>query len=180
MFAIQAFIHPRSLPGECEYSSSKNGALHMGSKSRVPSNGPQNTKLQFYQKSSNDFDLIYGDYVPKLNYRGAVFRKISVRALGGPNSKYLIFHLLSRWFLAYLIFSTLRMEAIYPSETSIDTQRTTRRYIPEDDTLHNHRCENLESYIPETSFTGHSEYIVTQYSANQQWFTKQQLISFPR
>jgi hypothetical protein len=25
---------------------------------------------------------------------------------------------------------------------SIDFQRTTRRYIPEDNTLHNHRCEN--------------------------------------
>jgi hypothetical protein len=27
------------------------------------------------------------------------------------------------------------------------TQRTTRRHIPEEDTLHNHRCENLKSYI---------------------------------
>jgi hypothetical protein len=35
------------------------------------------------------------------------------------------------------------MEAIYPSETSVDIQRTTRRYIPEVDTLHNHRSENL-------------------------------------
>jgi hypothetical protein len=35
------------------------------------------------------------------------------------------------------------MEAIYSSETSVDTHRTTRRYIPEDGTLHNHRCENL-------------------------------------
>jgi hypothetical protein len=24
---------------------------------------------------------------------------------------------------------------------------TTRHHIPEDDTLHNHRCENLKSYI---------------------------------
>jgi hypothetical protein len=37
------------------------------------------------------------------------------------------------------------MEVICSSETSIDTQRTTRRYIPEDGTLHNHRCENLKS-----------------------------------
>jgi hypothetical protein len=44
------------------------------------------------------------------------------------------------------LFFTLKMEAI-SSETSADTQRTTRRYIPEDDTLHNHRCENLKSYI---------------------------------
>jgi hypothetical protein len=39
------------------------------------------------------------------------------------------------------------MEAIRSSETSGATQRTTRRHIPEDDTLHNHRCENLKSYI---------------------------------
>jgi hypothetical protein len=29
---------------------------------------------------------------------------------------------------------------------SVDIQRTTRRCIPEDSTLHNHRCENLKSY----------------------------------
>jgi hypothetical protein len=39
------------------------------------------------------------------------------------------------------------MEAICSSETSVDTQRTTRRYIPEDGTPHNHRCENLKFYI---------------------------------
>jgi hypothetical protein len=32
------------------------------------------------------------------------------------------------------------------SETSVDFQRTTRHYIPEDGTLHNHRPENLKSY----------------------------------
>jgi hypothetical protein len=55
--------------------------------------------------------------------------------------------LLSRWFLAQLIFSTLKIEAICSSETSLNTQRTTRRVIPEDGTLHNHRCENLKCYI---------------------------------
>jgi hypothetical protein len=39
------------------------------------------------------------------------------------------------------------MEAVCSSETSVASQRTTRRYIPEDSTLHNHRCENLKSYI---------------------------------
>jgi hypothetical protein len=34
------------------------------------------------------------------------------------------------------------MEAICSSETSVDFQRTTRAYIPED----NHRCETLKSY----------------------------------
>jgi hypothetical protein len=50
------------------------------------------------------------------------------------------------WFLAQLIFSTLKMEAICSSETSVDTQRTTWRYIPEDGILHNHCCENLKSF----------------------------------
>jgi hypothetical protein len=31
---------------------------------------------------------------------------------------------------------------------SVDFQRTTRRYIPENRTLHNHLCENLKSYKP--------------------------------
>jgi hypothetical protein len=55
-------------------------------------------------------------------------------------------HLLAFWFFAELISSTLKMEAICSSETSVETRRTTRRHIPEDDTLHNHRCENLKSY----------------------------------
>jgi hypothetical protein len=40
------------------------------------------------------------------------------------------------WFLAELISSTLKMEAICSSETSVDTQRTAQRNIP-DDILHN-------------------------------------------
>jgi hypothetical protein len=43
------------------------------------------------------------------------------------------------------------MEVICSSETSVDTQRTTRCYIPEDATLHNHRCENLKSYTTRMS-----------------------------
>jgi hypothetical protein len=34
-----------------------------------------------------------------------------------------------------LISSTLKMEAKCSSETSVETQRTTRRHIPEDDAL---------------------------------------------
>jgi hypothetical protein len=49
--------------------------------------------------------------------------------------------------IADIISSTLKMEAICSSETSVVTQQTTRRHIPEGDTLHNHRCENLKSYI---------------------------------
>jgi hypothetical protein len=43
-------------------------------------------------------------------------------------------------------FSTLKMEAIRSSETSVHT-RSTRRHIPEDGILHSHNRENLKSYI---------------------------------
>jgi hypothetical protein len=52
--------------------------------------------------------------------------------------------LLTRGF-AEPISSTLKMETC-SSETPVETQRTTRRHIPEDYTLHNHPCENLKSY----------------------------------
>jgi hypothetical protein len=57
------------------------------------------------------------------------------------------------WPPAFTLFSfsdyssTLKMEAICSSEISVDFQQTTRRYIPEDSSLHNHRCENLKSFI---------------------------------
>jgi hypothetical protein len=41
--------------------------------------------------------------------------------------------------------STLKMEAMFSSKTSVNFQRTTQRYIPEDSALYNHRCENLKS-----------------------------------
>jgi hypothetical protein len=34
--------------------------------------------------------------------------------------------------------AALKVEAICSSETSVETQQTTGRHIPEDDTLHNH------------------------------------------
>jgi hypothetical protein len=37
-------------------------------------------------------------------------------------------------------------EAICSSETLVEFQRTIRRYIPDDGTLHNRRCENLKTY----------------------------------
>jgi hypothetical protein len=53
---------------------------------------------------------------------------------------------------AELISSTLKMEAKCSSETSVETPRAARRHIPEDDSLHNHRCENLKSYRLKTRF----------------------------
>jgi hypothetical protein len=43
-------------------------------------------------------------------------------------------------------FSTLKMEAIPSSETSVHT-RSTRRLIPKDGIVHSHRLENLISFI---------------------------------
>jgi predicted GIY-YIG superfamily endonuclease len=40
-----------------------------------------------------------------------------------------------------------------PASKQVATQRTTRRHIPEDDTLQNHRCENLKSYTTLYLFT---------------------------
>jgi hypothetical protein len=42
--------------------------------------------------------------------------------------------------LGYLI---LQMEPICPSETSVDSEWTTRSYMPEDSNLHKHSCDNL-------------------------------------
>jgi hypothetical protein len=42
-------------------------------------------------------------------------------------------------------FSTLKMEAIRSTETSVHI-RSTRRHIPEYGILRSHRCENLKSY----------------------------------
>jgi hypothetical protein len=44
------------------------------------------------------------------------------------------------WFTS--IFRVLKMETTCSSETSLAFQRTTRRHVPEDIHLHNHRCEN--------------------------------------
>jgi hypothetical protein len=44
-----------------------------------------------------------------------------------------------------LILFTLMMLAIHSSETSVPSRATWRR-IPEDGTLHRHRCGNLKSY----------------------------------
>jgi hypothetical protein len=38
------------------------------------------------------------------------------------------------------------MEAIVPFETLVYCQQSTLCYIPEDSTLRNNRCQNLESY----------------------------------
>jgi hypothetical protein len=46
-----------------------------------------------------------------------------------------------------LYLSTLKMEAKCYSVITGDFQMTTQRYNLKDRTLHNHRCENLKSYL---------------------------------
>jgi hypothetical protein len=48
-------------------------------------------------------------------------------------------------FLVY--YSTLKMEAMCSSETSVNFYQATRHRIPEDTSVHSHRCENLKYKI---------------------------------
>jgi hypothetical protein len=54
------------------------------------------------------------------------------------------------------------MEAGRSSETSVNFQRATWRYIPEDSTLHNHLCEKLKSYYCNArwKFGGNSYFLI--------------------
>jgi hypothetical protein len=58
-----------------------------------------------------------------------------LRNVGWNSTGYMALYL-TRWYrlpvFAELISSTLKMEAIFSSETSVETQRATRRHIPED------------------------------------------------
>jgi hypothetical protein len=56
-----------------------------------------------------------------------------------------------------------RWQAKCSSETSVDFQRTTRRYIPEERTLHNHRYENLKFYIEELDSIAQQSYQCTKH-----------------
>jgi hypothetical protein len=55
-------------------------------------------------------------------------------------------HLLARWFLAELIFSTLQMEATCSSETSVDTQWTALCYITDDGTFITFYVKNIGAF----------------------------------
>jgi hypothetical protein len=68
-------------------------------------------------------------------------------------------------------FSTLKMETIRSSETSVHT-RSTRRHIPEDGILHSHRCENLESYLRKIvvkNFVTYTRIILLSLSSSMGW-----------
>jgi hypothetical protein len=63
-----------------------------------------------------------------------------------PCSPLSVCHLLGCWFIAELISSTLKMEAICSSYKSVGTQQTTWRYILEDDTLQIHQVFTVKGY----------------------------------
>lgn len=61
-----------------------------------------------------------------------------------------MYHRLVRWKSfqkTRLLPSTVKMETIFFSETSIDIQWITQPYIPEDSTHYSYLCENDDSYI---------------------------------
>jgi hypothetical protein len=81
-------------------------------------------------KSSKTIYLCVCVYIYTLNINyPAKYSKLSVYRLCLPPA----FTLVS----CSAYSSTLKMEAIWSSETTVDFQRTTRRYISEDITLHN-------------------------------------------
>jgi hypothetical protein len=57
--------------------------------------------------------------------------------------------------------STLMIEAIRPSETPVDFYRATWRYIPEDRTFHNRRCEKFTKVITELPCREHKTGIIS-------------------
>jgi hypothetical protein len=66
----------------------------------------------------------------------SIFRVEEIGSANQQTSTWLQPACVACWF-SEPISSTLKMEAICPSETSVETKRTTRRHIPEDDTLEN-------------------------------------------
>jgi hypothetical protein len=76
------------------------------------------------------FYQLINNYVGFEVFTAVVLKSIIFWDKGGKHSAC---HLLARWFTEP-ISSTLKMEAISSSETSAETQRTTRRHIPEGDT----------------------------------------------
>jgi hypothetical protein len=74
-------------------------------------------------------------------YIASIFKVEEISSAKNSASKqvarFLLATCLLAGFFAELIYSTLKMEAIYSSETSANTQRTTWHHIPEDDTFHN-------------------------------------------
>jgi hypothetical protein len=103
-------------------------------------NGP------IYKRSVEDFDLLgYNSVESQLKFR----RNISPPSSGSKDKSSKKPIVLSTCFMLETCLahsSNLKVETIYSYETSIDFQRNTLRYIPEERIVCSHRCENLKSY----------------------------------
>jgi hypothetical protein len=101
---------------------------------------------------SKTFNVLYGRFIIKFNIRIYLQPAQSTSHYHNYWVIYLKFILILSstcylFTLSRLAYSlTLKMEGTFSSETSVDFQRTRRRYIPENRPLHN-RCVNLRSCI---------------------------------
>jgi hypothetical protein len=96
-------------------------------------------------------DIIHKSYVKCLEYKEIREKKLLKCTFFWDITPYtLCFHAVSS-----LAYSILKMEAKCYSETSVDFQRTTRRYMLEDNTVRNYSCENLKYYTGKLLFGPH-------------------------
>jgi hypothetical protein len=93
---------------------------------------------------------IYYDYAEHVVQNGSIFGQDSSSFLKKePAWKKVANRAVSTLVSCSAYFPPLKMEPICWSETSVDFQWTTLHYIPEDNTLYNHRCETSHpTYLP--------------------------------
>jgi hypothetical protein len=108
----------------------------------------RNIKAIYSSETSVDFQRIIRHYIPE--YR--VLYEFCSELLQDSWAEDAL-HITNSWLQrpvhadsSLADFSTLKMEAIYSSETLVH-KRYTRRHIPEDGILHSHSRENLKSYM---------------------------------
>jgi hypothetical protein len=92
---------------------------------------PNNVTIRIWGSHSGGYEeyhILGYNVVQSVESQPKFRRNISLPSSGSKNC-------LHADFLLSLFFSTLKMEAICFSETSVDSQRTTRSYIPEDYTF---------------------------------------------
>jgi hypothetical protein len=77
--------------------------------------------------------------------------QVFTEPLSGNASQYLLVFRAEEWAMQEISMKQASIKVVfvvtYSSETSVAFQRTTRHYIPEHRSLHNHRFVNLKSYM---------------------------------
>jgi hypothetical protein len=92
------------------------------------------TDLQNFLKNAVFWDVATCRSCVNWRFGGTYCLRLQGRKICERGTKF------SRW-----IQTTLKMEPIRSSETSVHT-RSTPRHIPEDGIIYSHHCENLKSY----------------------------------